>query len=254
MKLRRLFVLAALGSALLGSSTTSEAGLLSFGNNAAGFNAQVAGDSLPLLGTEDFESSTLASNSIQVFDDSLTPGVANSVFPGGTNPALGMTVQSNTLGASPSSTSPRGSSGLVTASAGYLSTPSDQISNNSPGDSFDLVFSPAVKAVGLSPLFFAQAPTTPTSDPGTIEFEVFSSANVSLGTFSLASVDFSQTDFMGIVATGSDNIGRINLYAVGDLYAGADDIRAYAAVPEPSTFVTAALGLLGLGCIARRRK
>ena len=129
-----------LGFALFVAPST-EASAITFAN-AAAFNAQVTADSLAFLGKEDFESSTLAPNNILAFADPLSPGVPHNPFPNGTNATMGMTVQSNTLGGNPINPSPAGSTGLATASVGYLGTPSDQVSNNNSNGSFDLIFSP----------------------------------------------------------------------------------------------------------------
>jgi hypothetical protein len=121
-------------------ATVSNAGIVFFINDQAGFNLQAG--SFLFRGSEDFEFSTLLPNEIALVNDPLAPGVANGPFTSGTNPATGLTVQSNTLGGSASTLSPRGANGLVTASAGFLSTPNDQISNNQPGDRFDMIFAP----------------------------------------------------------------------------------------------------------------
>ncbi len=232
----------------LSSAGLSNAGIIFFINDQPGFNLQAG--SLLLRGIEDFESSTLGPNQITILPDPLAPGVANNPFPTGTNPATGLTVQSNTLGGSASAPSPRGSNGLATASAGFLSTPSDQISNNSPQDSFDMLFAlpsgAGVRAVSFIPLFFPDSGFA----TGTITIQAYGPLNTLLSSTTITGVDYVNAgSFVGIIATGADTIVRINLWdgSTGSNYQGADDIAVYSdieAVPEPSTLLLSGLGML----------
>jgi hypothetical protein len=218
------------------------AGVTFYVNDTAGFNA--AAVALTLAGTENFESSTQAPNQFQNLNDPLAPGVANPPFPTGTGTAAGVRVQSNTLAGSPSTTSPRGTIGLTTASVGFLGTPNDQISNQDPNDSFDMLFTPSngqfVRAVGLHPLFFDNNATTATSNPGTLEIRVYNTSNVLLGTQTMTNVDYSGTAFLGVVATGTDVIGRINIWDLSTtvFFSGADDVSVYTAVTAPAELVS----------------
>jgi len=200
----------------------------------------------------------LLPNDIALVNDPLAPGVANGPFPSGTNPATGLTVQSNTLGGSAATPSPRGAGGLVTASAGYLSTPNDQISNNQPGDSFDMIFAlpmgAGVRAVSFIPLFFPDTGFT----TGTITIQVYGPLNVLLSSTTITGVDYvTASSFVGIVATGADTIARINLWDGSTIsnYQGADNIEVYSdldPIPEPSTFLLAGLGMLAGLFVGRR--
>lgn len=71
-----------LASLLVASS--SWAGVTFYVNDSSGFASAVSAQSLVSAGTEDFEESTLAANSVGTLDDPLAPGVANSVFLSGT--------------------------------------------------------------------------------------------------------------------------------------------------------------------------
>ena len=76
----------------------------------------------------------------------------------------------------------------------------------------------------------------------------FDSSNIFLGSsftvFPGAGNSWTKNGFVGIVATGGDDIGRVTLYN-NAIRQGVDDVTAYgAAVPEPST-----VGLMGLGCL-----
>ncbi len=234
---------------------SASAAVVFFPNNPAGFNAAIAGR--PLLGTENWEQSNLAAGNLMFLNDPLSPGVANGPFTTGTGTGAGVTAQSNTGGANSSALSPLGVAGLATASAGFAGTPSDQLSPNNWNQSFDLIFNAVggpAGAVSLIGLYFDAAASSSTSTPGSLLISVYDLSNVLLGTQTLTGVDYSQTDYIGIQATGTSRIGRINLYAStnsANSTAGADDISVYSAVPEPSS--AAYFGLLLLSSLRRRR-
>ena len=209
-----------------------------FVDDAAGFSAAVGG--LTFEGTEDFESSTLAAGMIVSIDDSLAPGVPSTpgvppVFPTGTNVAVGLTVQSNTLGAMPATPSPRGNSGLATASIGLSGTPTDQVSASQFGDSFDMLFGlTATDAVAFTPLVFD---STATDTAGTAGVRVFDTAGVLIGSLdNIPVATFTNpTTMVGVVAMPGEDIGRINIFATSvgaetnltQIVSGADNINVY---------------------------
>lgn len=201
-----------------------------FMNNQAGFTTATA--SLVSVGVEDFESSTLAPNSGQAVDDPIAPGVANGAFTTGTKTAVGVTVQSNTLGDNPTTVSPRGFAGLSTASAGFLSTPDDQVSANNMADSFDVIVDPPgsdpVTAVNLTPLYFDNAGVVSTD---TLTIRVYNASNTLLDTATISGGNYmTEASFVGIVASGGDQIYRININdgsAAAIDYIGADDIQVF---------------------------
>lgn len=244
---------------LMGAAFTPavHAGVIFYLNNPAGFNT--AASAFTFKGTENWEESTLAAGNIANFNDPLAPGVANGPFPTGTIAAAGVTAQSNTLGSAAATLSPRGVGGLATASVGYVGTPSDQVSPNSPNDSFDLIINPSGNysgAVGLNPLFFDFGATSSTSTPGTVVVKVYDQTNALLGSQTVNGVDYSATAFLGMVTTGGSNIRRVNLWAstnTANSTAGADNIAVYGALPEPSsTMLMLGAGMAGL--LQRRRR
>ena len=264
----------ALAALLTVFTSTASAGLM-FYTSEVDFNNAVAASSLIYLGTEDFESSVLPDNNLQRVDDSLQPGVPSTslnpaapfppivdpVFPTGTSTATNITVQSNASGGMPSTPSPRGLDGLVTASAGFAGTPDDQIGTNFVTDSLDLIFNSPVPepvlAVALIALFFDTVAFDPTA-LGNIEIRVFDSSNVLLGMTTVFGADYvNEVGYIGIVATGGMDIGRINLWDGNALFntQGVDDIQVFVdepgvippnPVPAPGTLLLLLMGLAAL--------
>jgi hypothetical protein len=224
--------------AFLCFAQSSSAAVVFYVNDQAGFNAATA--SFNVAGTENFEGSNLLPNQITSFDDPLVPSVANGPFPVGTQASAGVSVRSNTLGGNPTSLSPHGAFGLSTASVGFIGSPSDQISNNYEADSFDLTFAPSngqyVRAVGMAPLYFDSNATTSTSHSGSLQIRVYAANQTTLlGTQTINSVNFSGSSFLGVVSSGGDVIGRINIWDLnaGSHWQGADDVSVRTTVPLP---------------------
>ncbi len=116
-----------------------------------------------------------------------------------------------------------------------------------------MIFSPAVFGVGFIPLYFPESggPTT------TLTIRVFDSSNSPSGTDAILGGDYILTNsFVGIVATGGDDIGRVNLDdGSTSQYVGFDNISAHAdSVPEPATIGLMALGCLLLGLMLATRR
>jgi hypothetical protein len=203
-----------------------------FINDEDGFNAAVGSAALVVRGTENFETSTVASGQSALVNDPLSPGSANGPFPNGTNPSAGVTIQSNTGGGSAGSLMPRGGLSLFTWAAGYFSAPNDQLVNAVNFDSIDLLFFSASPAVSLTPLFIG--PPGGEGTAGTVIVTVYDQFNAVLGSASIAGVNFQSPAFVGVVAGPGATIGRINLWGGGATGTGqgADDIVVYtSAVP-----------------------
>ena len=81
MQRRLISVLTATLVTWLGFPAVSHAGLVFYENDTTGFDAAVSGETF--LGVEDFESSTLASNSSAAFGSPLSQTSTNSPFPSG---------------------------------------------------------------------------------------------------------------------------------------------------------------------------
>ena len=228
-----------------GIASTSHAAAVIFIDDIPGYNAATLG--LQILGTEDFENNTAGAGGFDVFGDPLAPGIANARFPSGTLAALGMTVQSNSLGSNPTVPSPHGGSGLQLL-AGSFGAATDQVFNNQQQHSFDMLFAnPTTSAVSFNPLISSVAGNVTN---GTATIRVFDQSNNLIGqSNNVPVVNFQNpTTFIGVVGTAGDLIGRINVDATSaaHVWAGADNVTV-AAVPEPSSFLFLALVVLSIG-------
>lgn len=173
-------------------------------DDQATFDGLVAG--LNFEGLEDFESANMAG--LLAVDDPLEFGVVNGPFPTGTT-VDGLTLQSNTLEGTPTTTSPRGMEGLATDD----SPGTQYVTNALSGDSFDMLFDPGTLAVSFNPLvlnFLGE------DADGVFQIRVFDSSNTLIfeqdGIFASSYFDPSSYTLIGIVAMMGQDIGRINLY------------------------------------------
>ena len=143
--------------------------------------------------------------------------------------------------------------GLATYSDGFGSSPTDQLIANFSNHSLDMLFDLDTQAVSFLPVFVDVTGNPNTRGP--VEVEVYDLSNNLVGTTVVNDVSFLLTDIeVGVLATGSTTIGRINLYD-GSLvdWQGADDISVFRAnsVPEPSTITILSLAI---GTILVRRR
>jgi hypothetical protein len=188
-----------------------------------------AATSFSLMGTENWSSAGNAPAA--AISDPLAPGVANGPFATGTSVASGIQVQSNTLGESATNTMPGG--GLFYAPMGFAGQsgnkqPSNQVSVNLQNESFDIIFSSvagkAPRAVSLVPTFYRLGNNT----VGSVTIQVYNQANILIGSNIVANVqDSLESAFIGITTTGSDVLGRVNLWASTSDAVGADNISVY---------------------------
>jgi len=229
---------------------------------------QLATTGLTSLGTEGFEqvdSNVLPYNTTgAAIDDPLTQTTSNPVYPNGID--LPITVQSNTLGANPTSPSPQGTNGLTVQrlatrySGDYVyRLNSTMLFPNSGSASIDYIFesSDKIRAVSMFPRALHPLDVTVDIRVYDVNNNFLGSTSVltNIGNVSANGIDYSLNPFLGIVSSTAD-IGRINLNGYitpGDsTVSGADDITLLSAVPEPTC------SWLALGCLAhfvcRRRR
>jgi hypothetical protein len=207
-------------------------------HNLSAFNAAVAG--MSFRGVEDWASATGVSAA--TVSDPLLPSVLNGPFPTGSKPAVGIRAQSNSLGNNPANPSPGG--GMFYGPAGYLGVsgnaqPTKQLSAAQQNHGFDLILTNLAgllpRAVSLSPMYYRIGP----NNTATLTVRVYNQANQLLGSTTVAGVqDCLENAYVGIVATGYDTIGRINVWATAQDVAGADNIRVYDAPPLRPTLLS----------------
>lgn len=237
---------------LCAAAPSANAGVVFYATQQA-FEA-ATGSGYVAMGVEDWSSAGNAP--IASVAEPLQPGIANGVFPHGTNPATGLTVQSNSHVTSGNSVAP--GAGLFYAPTGFTGLsgnqqPSNQISANATGASFDMLFASVGDATPLALAFTPTYYRLATNDFGTITVKVFDEANGLLGTTTVANVaDALEDAFLGIQATDGDVIGRVNVWGGATDTAGADDITVYT-VPEISGAASGLLAVLALGAVARIR-
>lgn len=249
----RIFRLDVVALALLCSTaTTVHAGVVFYATRQA-FDAATSSGYVA-MGVEDWSSAGNAG--IASVGEPLRPGIASGVFPHGTNPATGLTVQSNSHVTSGNSVAP--GAGLFYAPTGFTGLsgnqqPSNQLSANATGASFDMLFASVgdatPSALAFTPTYYRLA----TSNTGTITVKVFDESNGLLGTTTVPNVEDALEDaFLGIQTTDGDLLGRVNVWAGAIDTAGADDITVYA-VPESSETASGLAALLALAVGARMR-
>jgi formylglycine-generating enzyme required for sulfatase activity len=194
-----------------------------FTNDPTGFAAAKTG-AIP-LGVETFEENNSPSGNVAI-NDSLTAGVANGVFTSGLDHPI--TLQSNMSGGNPASPNPRGTSGLRLWNAGSGGAASDYVTAGNVDattrvDSLDIILNPAdrIRAVSFNPI------RTNVAFP--VEVRVYDTDNNLLEEMTSVAADPAGTNFVGIVATAGELIGRINIYAPVAGPEGADNIALFAA-------------------------
>ncbi|MDZ4403528.1 PEP-CTERM sorting domain-containing protein [Prosthecobacter sp.] len=215
-------------------------------NDQTGFTtAMSAVTNNTLLGTETFGGSALGTNSNANPNPPITQGVPN--FPYNSGLVMPMTVQSNSLGGSASVVS----MGTILLAVGPNSTRGNitpVITIASTTNSLDWIFSPTtqVNGVGLNPFSINGAGFS------NIVISAYSTTGAFLGSTNF-SADPASTQYLGVEATGGDQIGRINFWSptAGRLPGGIN--ASLYATPEPGRAMLLGLGL-GLAVMRRRRR
>lgn len=133
--------------------------------------------------------------------------------------------------------------------------PSNQISSNNAGDSFDIIFANAGAkspvGVDLSAMYYRILSLNNSSN---LTINVYDKSNVFLASTTVNNVpDVLETGYIGFVVGNGQSLGRINISAGSQDVAGADNIRVFGVVPEPGTLALLALGMVS-GIALRRRK
>lgn len=226
-KIRRL-TLSLVALVALGFSAGSALAGVEFHTNSTAFGA--AASSFSLMGTENWSSAGNAAEAAVA--DPLAPGVANGPFPNGSSVAAGVRVQSNILGNTATNASP-GNGALFYTPTGFTGAsgnkqPSNQVTVNFANESMDVIFSAVAgstpRAVSLTPLFFRLG----LNNSATVTIQVYNQTNAFLGSTMVSNVqDCLETAYLGITTTGSDSLGRINLWATSTDIVGVDNLSVY---------------------------
>jgi hypothetical protein len=232
------FSAALLSAALVGlAALPSSAGVMFFENNQAGFNTAVA--DYTYLGTEDFEESTLSDGASVSFAGPLSQTSTTPPYDDGIELPIVVSVNG---------------AGDLAAFKNDQTVVSTVVLANTGSATLDWNFqtSDHIVAVGLNPVTFSGSGVTHLST-----IRVYDTSDQLLDMRTMDSDDAGST-YLGILATGSSRIGRINFQGLSSTGSnrseGGDNAALYSwPVPEPSTWLLAAIGLAALGSSAHRQ-
>lgn len=208
--------------ALLGLLPLSASASINFYLNEEAMDNAIAATSLTLLGRETFSSVGLNESGI-TSGSIIAPGVpAGDDFPNGSNPTLGLTFQTNSMGSNPATPSP---GGVIYAYGPNEAGGKTFITPDLMTQSLDVfVDPPAYRGMALA-LSFAVAIDSGSS----VIIKVFDNNNNLLSTQTYSSAGLER---VGIVSS-DEALFRINI----DASSGSADIADVAlyVVPEPAT-------------------
>lgn len=181
---------------------------------------------------EDFRSARKsASGYFGVIGDTLVSGVANGSMPYGTVIGAGVSIQSNTLGATAGTTlSPRGKMGLYLSEGGGYVFNRRSIETYDPDDSLDLIFSIPGNTVGAVGLCLSLE-----GEVGNVVAKAYGE-NGLIGECTIENVQATRGGFgLSVVAPVGEKITRINLAKGGsansETYLLVGSIQVYAHAP-----------------------
>ena len=220
-----------------------------FYTDEAAFNQALADAGKISKGIEDFEQALIAPGQAQPLNDPLNINNLQGFFPSFID---NLTFQSNTNGTpnvndpGVNGLFPRGPGGLLLVGPGFVGSINVGLTSNNPRDSFDILSGPPAgdnhTALGMH-VFTTVGGAPP------VEVRVFDKIEQELGLITIpANVD---GQFLGILATEGDTIGRVNIWSTQENFEGVYDVQTYL-IPAPSA--VALLGLAGLFGVRRRRR
>jgi hypothetical protein len=215
-------------------STPSLAAIVTFTDRTV-FNT--AAGSLPI---EDFEESLAPNGGFTTITGPLDSTSSNAAFsPGDILPGLQLVDRPGPDGA-----------GMNAGGTGLFAGATKTVLNNTFSDSLDLIFAGGTSAIGFD-LYSAAAPGS--LQNASVSIELFDLANASLGVFAASAINTGSV-FFGAVSD-SALIGRVNVFSQSNGAETVDNVAFRAAVvPEPSTYLLCAAGLLALFGFGWRRR
>ncbi len=227
--------------AAFAAATPAQAGIFFFSDQAA-FDAALADAGKVLKGSENFPWLALPNSVIGTPD----PVDVNGSQPGWYVPGMlidNLAFQSNEGGADSSQTTPNAPDGIALLTTGFLGAVADGLVTNTFVKAFDILSgSPGGAnhtAMGMT--------TTTFLGGNSVRVDVYDKNNVLIGNLA-AHPSGVGGSFLGILTTGGDTIGRVNLFDAANGAEGIYDIAVY--IPGPGS-----LALLGLaGLLGRRRR
>lgn len=197
------------------------------------------------LGSEEFAGSILDPSAEQdLGTHTLAPGTSAPSFPGGADPTLGLTFQSNSLGSLPLTPSPGGSlyaSGSAVGGAGMI-----RIGPEATSHSLDIFFDPP----DFRGLVRGVAFTVFQEGGGDAVVRIYNSDNVELASTMVEGLGLEETKRVGLIAPEGETIFRVS-YWVPDGYGDVGELELYA-IPEPAAYSLALAALSGLFLLRRR--
>jgi hypothetical protein len=219
-------------------ATPVSAGLV-FYTSASAFAAAA-----PPLSTQTFSSATISNGLLATFAGPLNSSTNNGVF------STGSILAGMSLAA------PDGhGSNLDAVAPSIFGDPAKAIYNDYGGDSLNASFSSTTTAVGMGLL---------NPDGSSVLVSVYNPAGTLLGSQTVTVNSDGPSVFFGVISTGTDQIGQIQLLGnttrgAAEIFAGLDSLAFGGApliVPEPSSLVLATLGAacVLLGQASRRAR
>ena len=229
---------------------TTDAGIIFFTDEAA-FNQALADAGKISKGIEDFEQALISPNQAIFLDDPLNINNLQGVFNSG-DFIDNLTFQSNTNGTPPlndpgvNGPNPLGVNGLRLMGPGFGGATNVGLVSPFGNESFDIISGPPAggnhTALGMHVFSFTTFFTP-------VEVRVFDKNEQQIG---LIPIQMNISGgFLGILATGGETIGRVNIWSVHGSGEGVYDVQTYL-IPAPSAW--ALLGLAGLFGARRRRQ
>ena len=200
---------------------------ITFFTNEALFNQALADAGKVSKGIEDFEQAILPPppNNVVVLNDPLNINNLQGLFPRG-DFINNLTFQSNLDNPGVNGPNPRGVGALVLFGPGLAGSINVSLLSSQLADSFDIISGPPA---GGNHTALGMHGATNQQGPFPVDVRVFDKNEQQIGGPFEIVVGSDVTQFLGILATGGDTIGRVNLSS--SILEGVFDVQTY--LPDP---------------------